>query len=464
MRQNGEMGTGKIGSLLWKFSLPAIVGMLVHSLYNIVDRIFVGQGIGDIAIAATTVAFPIMIIMMAVSVLIGIGTTALISLRLGEQKKEEAEKIAANGVVMLIALPLILTIIYMLFSDPILALFGARGEVFAYAHDFTRVIMLGSALGSLSMGMNNFIRAEGNPKIAMLTQIIGALVNVVLNYIFIFKLRIGIKGSALATICGQFVSVLWISHYYLSGRSLVKIRLKNMRLHFPTLLKIVSIGFAPFAMQIANSIQQTILNKTLLTYGGDMALSALGIIMSVATLLLMPLLGVSQGAQPLIGYNYGARQYSRVKETLKKAIIAGTCIGLVFYLAIHIWPAQIVALFSKDNPTLTQMTSQAMLVYFTMLPVLAFQILCSSYFQAVGKPVQAAILSLSRQVLLLIPLLLVLPRIWGIDGVWRAAPIADGLAVILTGTIIFLEMKGLPEAPRLDRFAATTQKCPCKGS
>lgn len=444
MEKSTEMQDERIGRLLWKFSLPAIVGMLVNALYNIIDRIFVGRGVGAIAIAATTVAFPIMIIMMGVSILIGVGATALISIRLGEQKKEEAERVAGNGAAMLIILPLVVTIIYLLFSEPILRAFGASPEVLPYARDFTHIIMMGSVLGSISMGMNNFIRAEGNPRVAMLTQIIGAVINTILNYIFIFKLGLGIKGSALATISGQFISAIWVLGYFLSGRSLIKISLKNLKLQTPILLSIMSIGFAPFAMQITNSIQMFILNKTLMTYGGDLALSAIGIMMSISTLIFMPILGISQGAQPLIGFNYGARQYDRVKETLVKAVIASTCIALVFYVAIHIWPTQIVGLFSKDT-ALTQMTSRAMLVFFAMLPIIGFQIISSTYFQAVGKPVQSTILSLSRQVLLFIPLLLILPHFWGINGVWRTAPIADALSVLLTASIIYLEMKNLPK-------------------
>ncbi len=448
MEKSTEMRDGKIGGLLWKFSLPAIVGMLVNALYNIIDRIFVGQGVGAIAIAAITVAFPIMLIMMGISILIGVGATALLSIRMGEQKLEEAEKVAGNGAVMLILLPLILTIAYLLFSEKILLLFGASTEVLPYARDFTHIIMLGSAFGSISMGMNNFIRAEGNPKIAMLTQLIGAFINTALNYIFIFKLGLGIKGSALATVSGQFISALWVLYYYASGRSIIKIRLKNLKPQKAILLGIMSIGFAPFAMQITGSIQNLILNKTLMAYGGDLALSAVGIMISIATLIFMPIFGISQGAQPLIGFNYGARQYDRVKETLRKAVLSGTCIALLFYLAIHIWPDQIVGLFSK-NMALTQMTSQAMLVYFALLPVIAFQIICSTYFQAVGKPVQATILSLSRHILIFIPLLLILPRFWGIDGVWRTAPIADALSVILTAGVIYLEMKNLPSSQPL---------------
>ncbi|NLI14037.1 MAG: MATE family efflux transporter [Peptococcaceae bacterium] len=448
MDNSVAMRDQKIGSLLWKFSIPAIVGMLVNALYNIVDRIFVGRGVGSLAIAATTVAFPIMLILFAVAMLIGIGATALISIRLGQRKKEDAEKVAGNAAVMLVILPSILAAIYMLFPEPILRLFGASEEVLPYARDFTHIIMMGAPLGAISFGMNNFIRAEGNPRLAMLTQIIGAVINGVLNYIFIFKLGLGIKGSALATVSGQFFSVIWVLSYFLSGRSLVKIRLKNLKPQIPILVSIISIGFAPFAMQIASSIQQSILNKTLLVYGGDLALSAVGIIMSILTLLFMPIVGLSQGAQPIIGFNYGARQYVRVKETMKIAVIAGTCIALTGYLAIHIWPSQIVGLFSKGDTALTDLTSHAMKVFLALFPVVGFQIVCSNYFQAVGKPVQYTILSLSRQVLLFIPLLLILPHFWGINGVWRTAPMADGLSVMLTATLFYLEMKHLPRVSR----------------
>jgi len=445
MQNSLEMRDKKISVLLWKFSLPAIAGMLINALYNIIDRIFVGRGVGSLAIAATTVAFPIMLILMAVSILIGIGATALISIRLGEQRKEEAEKIAGNAAVMLIALPLIIAVIYLLFPEPILKAFGASEEVLPYARDFVHIIILGAAFGSISMGMNNFIRAEGNPRLAMFTQVAGALINGVLNYVFIFKLGLGIKGSALATVSGQFISSVWVLSYFWSGRSLVKIRFKNLKLQLPIITSIVSIGFAPFAMQIANSVQQSILNKTLLAYGGDLALSAVGIMMSIAALLFMPIVGLSQGAQPLIGFNYGARQYDRVKETVKIAVIAGVCIASAGFVAINIWPTQIVGLFSEGDTALTEMTAQAMRMFFALFPVVGFQIICANYFQAAGKPVQSAILSLSRQVLLFIPLLLILPKFWGINGVWRTAPIADGISVLVTAIFIFFEMKNLPK-------------------
>lgn len=442
MNRSDAMRDQKIGSLLWDFSLPAIVAMLVNALYNIVDRIFVGRGVGSLAIAATTVAFPIMIILMAVSMLIGVGATALISIRLGEQKLEEAEKVAGNATTMLILLPVFFSVLFLLFAEPLLLAFGASNNVLPYAKDFVYIILFGSAFGSIAMGMNNFIRAEGNPKMAMNTQLIGAFINVILNYTFIFKMGMGIKGSALSTVISQFVSAVWVLSYFFTGKSIVKIRLKNLKPQWPILLSIMAIGFSPFAMQIANSIQQLILNKTLLAYGGDLALSAVGIMMSLATLLFMPILGISQGAQPIIGYNYGAHQFERVKETLKIAVIASTIIALVGYLVLRVWPTEIISLFSKDIQLVT-LTTHAMMIFFAMLPVIGFQIICSTYFQAVGKARESAILSLSRQVLLFIPLLLILPHFWGIEGVWRTAPIADSLAVILTATVIYLEVRKL---------------------
>ncbi len=438
-----DIREGNVGRLLWEFSLPAIIGMLVSALYNIIARIFVGRGVGSVALAATTVALPIMTILIAVAVLIGIGSTALISIRLGEQKNEEVEKIAGSATLLLILLPLFISGVYFLFSDPILRLFGASSEVLPYARDYIHIIMLGAVPGALAFGLNNFIRAEGNPRVAMLTQIIGAVINIILNYVFIFTLGWGIKGSALATIIGQTVSAIWVVSYFYTGRSKIKIRFINLKPQISIIVKIFTIGFAPFAMQIANSVQQTILNKTVMFYGGDLALSAVGILMSVAMLLLMPIVGISQGAQPLIGFNYGAQLHDRVKETLKKAIIAATAMAIVGYIIIQTYATPIVELFSKGDTALTQMTVHALVVFLAALPIIGFQIIGASYFQAVGKPVQSTILSLSRQVLIFIPLLYILPNFWGIDGVWRTAPIADVLAVIITASFLLFEMKGM---------------------
>ncbi len=436
-----DLSSGSTGRLLLEFSLPAIIGVMVNALYNIIARIFVGQGIGAVAIAATTVAFPVMTINMAVAMLIGIGATALISIRLGQQKIEEAEKIAGNAVILMAFSSLTLTGIYLLFSTPILTQFGASREVLPYARDYINIIMLGSVFGSLSFGINNFIRADGSPRYAMLTQIVGAVINVVLNYVFIFKFKWGIKGSALATIIGQGVSAGFVLGYFFQDISKIKIRAKNLKPQLPIVASIVSIGFAPFAMQIANSVQQIILNKTLMAYGGDLALSAAGIIMSVAMVLFMPIVGISQGAQPLIGFNYGAEQFKRVQEVLKKAILAATVLAVLGYIIVQAYATPIVALFSKGDTALTQLTSHALVTFLALFPIVGFQIIGANYFQAVSKPIQSTILSLSRQVLIFIPLLLVLPNFWGIEGVWRTAPIADSISVTLTALFLYFEMK-----------------------
>lgn len=447
MIKNLDLRDGKIGKLLWEFSLPAMIGMLVNAFYNIVARIFVGRGVGTLAIAATTVAMPIMTLLMAVAMLIGIGATALISIRLGQQKKEEVEKIAGNATFLLVLFPLIISGLYFLFSDPILRLFGASADVLPYARDYIHIIMMGAVPGAISYGMNNFIRAEGNPRVAMFTQIIGAVVNIILNYVFIFNLGWGIRGSALATITGQTISAIWVVSYFFTGRSKIKIKIKNFKPQIPIVTGIFAVGFAPFAMQIANSIQQTILNKILMTYGGDIALSAVGIVMSVAMLLLMPIVGISQGAQPLIGFNYGAQLYGRVRETLKKGILAGTSVAIVSYIILRTSATPIVELFSTGDTALTQMTVHALLTFLALMPIVGFQIIGANYFQAVGKPVQSTILSLSRQVLIFIPLLLILPNFWGIEGVWRTAPIADALSVLMTSTFLFFEMRKLRKKP-----------------
>lgn len=435
----------KINRLLWKFSWPAVIAMVFNSLYNIIDRIFVGRGVGALAIAATTVAFPIMLILIAVSVLIGVGATSLISIRLGEKKPQEAEKIAGNAMVLLILFPMIISLIYFLFTEPILTFFGASAEVLPYARDFMHIVMMASALGSISMGMVNFIRAEGNPRMAMYSQVIGTVINIVLNYLFVMRLGWGIKGSALATVCGQTFSTILVLGYFFWGPSLLKIRLKNLRLNKKLVFSIMAIGFAPFAMQLANSLQNTILNNALITYGGDMALSAMGIIGSLMTLMFMPILGIAQGAQPIIGFNFGALQYDRVREAWRKAVMVATVTAVSSTAVLWIWAPQIVSLFSNNNTELTGLTVHAMRVFFIMFPIAGFQIISSQYFQAVGKPVQSTILGLSRQLLLLIPLLLILPHFWGIEGVWRTPPIADILSAVITAFFIIREMKHMRE-------------------
>jgi putative MATE family efflux protein len=441
MDHSKQLGENKVASLLFKFSLPAIVGMLVNALYNVVDRIFVGRGVGYLGIAGVTVGYPIMLIMMAFGMLIGIGATTLISIRLGQQKKDEAEAIAAHGLVLLIIISLFISVAGLIFLSPLLKIFGASPEVLPYAIEYMRIILLGTIFQAVGFGMNNVIRAEGNPKIAMVTMLIGAVLNAILCYVFIFLCKWGIKGAGWATIISQGVSALWVLNYFFGKKSLLKIKRKNLKLSSLTVWQIIAIGSAPFAMQIAASVIQAVLNKSLIVYGGDIAISGMGIVQSVALLILMPIFGLNQGSQPIIGYNYGAGSYYRVKETLKLAIYAATGVVLIGFFVTQLYPEIIVRLFNNNNKDLIVFGSRALKIFLLFLPIIGFQIVSANYFQAIGKPKHAIFLSLSRQVLILIPAILILPRFLGLDGVLIAGPFSDLASSIITGIWLWRELK-----------------------
>jgi len=437
------LGEERVGKLLLKFSIPAIVGMLVNALYNVVDTIFVGNFVDSLGIAGVTVSFPIMIILMAFSMLVGIGATSLISIKLGEGNKDEAETILANGMILLIFISLTISSLGLIFLDPILKLFGASSKVLPYSRQYLSIVLFGAVFQAIGFGMNNFIRAEGNPKMAMATMLIGAILNTILDPIFIILLDLGVSGAALATIISQAVSATWVLYYFFGGRSSLKIHKKNLKLQPHIVGKILAIGSAPFAMQIAASGVTALLNNSLLTYGGDLAISAYGIVTRVSMLIFMPMFGINQGSQPIIGFNYGAKKYDRVKKALKLAALAATSLALLGFIITKVFPEQLVALFNRKDAELIKLGARAMRVYLTMLPIIGFQIVSSNYFQAVGKPKHAMFLSLSRQVIVLIPAILILPRFFGLDGVWMAGPTSDLISSIITGAFILYELKHL---------------------
>ncbi len=439
------MGEEKIFKLLLKFALAAITGMIVHAIYNVVDRIFVGRGVGSIGIAAVTVSFPLMMVLLALAMLIGFGATALISLRLGEKKKEEAELIVGNGLVLMLIIAALITTGGLIFLNPLLKLFGASPGIMPYATDYLQIILWGSLFQIIGFGMNNFIRAEGNPQMAMLTMIIGAVLNIILNSIFIFGLKLGIKGAAFGTIISHLVAALWVMSYFLSKRSQLKLRRQYFKLKKEVVLKIMAFGSPSFSIQIAACVVAILFNNSLAQYGGDTAIAVMGIINSVALFLLMPVFGVSQGAQPIIGYNYGAKKFGRVIETLKIANLAATVIVLIGFVLVMLFPVELIRMFNSTDRQLVIIGTKAMRVFFIFLPILGLQIISASYFQAAGKPLLAMLLSLSRQVLFLIPALLILPRFFALDGIFYAEPIADLLSSIITVIIIYLEMKNLKQ-------------------
>lgn len=445
MEHSKQLGEESILKLLYKFSLPAIVGMLVNALYSVTDRIFIGNSAGALGIAGITLGFPIMLIMMAFTMLVGIGANSLVSIRLGEGKKAEAEHILGNAFILMIAVSLLLSVFGLIFLTPLLRMFGASDEVMPYAKSFMEIILLGAVFQGIGFGMNNFIRGEGNPKMAMNTMLLGAVLNAALCPIFIFGLGWGVRGSATATIIAQAVSSAWVLSYFVSGKSSLKLRRVYFRIDKDIMLKIFSLGSAPFVLQLAASIVNFILNKSLVLYGGDISISAMGIVMSVLTLIMMPLFGINQGVQPIIGYNYGARKFDRVKQALRLAILAATAIVVVGFAVIQSFAGQIIGLFNHTDAGLINLGAHAMRVFSISLPIVGFQIVGANYFQAIGKPKQAMFLSLSRQVLLLIPAVLILPMFFGLQGVFMAGPVSDLGSAMLTGVWIWRELGRLDD-------------------
>jgi putative MATE family efflux protein len=442
MDEAQALGQEKVGKLLLRFSLPAIVGMVVNALYNVVDSIFVGNGVGEIGLTAVTIAFPIMIILMAIGMLIGIGASTLVSIRLGEQKREEAEIIVGNAFSLMVVAVVTTTATTLLFLDKILVLLGAEPEVLPYAREFTRIILLGSLFMHIGFGLNNIIRAEGHPKTAMATMLISAILNTILNPLFIFVFKLGIAGSALATVTSQAVSATWVLRFLTSGKGLLMLRRSNLRLKADIVWEIFKIGLSPFLMQIAASVVTVLFNYNLLHYGGDLAVAAIGIINRVSMLILMPIFGISQGVQPILGYNYGAKNYGRVIDVVRLGIIAATAISAAGFVVTQLYAIPIIRIFN-DNPELIAIGSTGLKAFLIMLPIIGFQIIGANYFQAAGKAGFAIFLSMSRQVIILIPAIILLPRFFGINGIWYAAPVADVVSSILTGGYLWLELRRL---------------------
>lgn len=446
MEKTKLLGTESVGKLLLKYSTPAIIGMLVNALYNVIDRYFVGNYVNSDAITGITICFPIMIILMAFSMLVGLGGTALVSIKLGEHKKEEAEKILCNSFVLLVLIAGIISTIGLIFSDQILTFFSASESVLPYAQTYIKIILAGTIFQYIGFGLNNFIRGEGNPKVAAQTMLIGAIINIILDYTFITHFGWGIKGAALATIIAQFVSASWVLYYFVSGSSLLRFHISNMKLESKTVMKIFAIGSAPFTMQIASSAINALFNYKLRVYGGidgDSAIAAMGIMNSILMFILMPIFGINQGAQPIIGYNYGAKKYNRVKKTYLYACAMASSIVVVGFIITRIFPKEIFLLFNKENQVMIDIGTKGIKIFFTMLPIIGFQIISSNYFQAVGKPKHAMFLSLSRQVILLIPALLIFPSIWGFKGIWIAGPFSDFFSSLITTLFIIREGKQL---------------------
>lgn len=400
MKNEDKMGTKNILPLLVEFSIPAIIGMLVNAIYNIVDRMFIGNApeLGAIGLAGISICYPVTLVLMAISLMIGMGGATRFSIALGQGKKEEAGKYMGNGLTLTIILGLVFMILGNVFLAPMLRLLGASKTVLPYAENYLSIILYGAVFQCIAMAGNNFSRAQGNPKNAMISQLIGAGFNILFDYILICIFHMGMQGAAFATIGGQFLSALWQ---------------------------------LAFLMQISNSVLNIILNASLVKYGGDLALSAIGIVTSIQTLILMPITGLMQGQQPLISYNYGALKMNRVKETLKYAIIGATMIALIGFIAVQFFTKSIVYMFN-DEADVVKLCSHALHIWFMCLPLIGAQVMCANYFQAIGKIKISSVLNLLRQIIILIPCIIIFSSIIGLDGIFIAVPVADLSAFIIT--------------------------------
>lgn len=443
MDNSKELGQAPVGKLLWKYFVPAIIGVLANTLYNLVDRVYIGRGVGALALSGLTVTFPIMIIAMAFGMLVGMGSASLVSIRLGERNRDEAEKILGHAFVLLVGTSLAITVLGLLLRDGALALFGAGPETLGFARKYITIILLGNVFQGIGFGLNNLIRAQGHARTAMTTMVLGALMNIVLDPIFIFVLKMGVAGAALATVISMVATSLWVLVHFTGERSPLRLRRRNFRLEGRIVRGILAIGMAPFAMQLAGSVIIALFNIQLIRYGGDLAVGAMGIINGAAMMVVFCVIAINMAAQPIIGFNYGARQFQRVKRTLKIALVAATAITTAGFLGIQAFPAAIIGLFNRSDPRLLDIGVRGMRILLAAFPVVGFQVVSSNFFQAIGKARIAMFLNLLRQVILLIPLVLLLPLLLKIDGVWLAGPLADVTAAAITALAIRREVERL---------------------
>lgn len=443
MDRSQELGQTPVGQLLWKYFVPAITGVLTNALYNVVNRIYIGRGVGSLALSGLTVTFPIMIIAMAFGMLVGMGAASLVSIRLGQRNRPEAEKILGNAFTLSVLISLGVTVLGLLARDRILALFGAGPDTLAYARQYITIVLWGNVFQGTGFGMNNLIRAEGNARTAMYTMLVGAVSNALLDPLFIFVFKMGVAGAAVATVISMAISSVWVLLHFTGGRSLLRLRPENMRLEKRIVLGIMSIGMAPFAMQLAGSVINALFNIQLIRYSGDVAIGAMGIINSVAMMVVFCVIAINMAAQPIIGYNYGARQYPRVKRALKLSVIAATGITTAGFLAVELLPGAIIGLFNRSDPRLPEIGVRGMRILLAAFPVVGFQVVSSNFFQAIGRAKIAMFLNMLRQVIVLIPMVLLLPPLLKLDGVWLSGPIADLAAAAITAVMIARELRKL---------------------
>lgn len=444
MSQEVDLGKEPVGHLLFILAVPAITSQVVNALYNMVDRMYIGHipEVGSAALTGVGVCFPIIMIISAFAYLFGMGGAPRASIFMGKKDNDTAEKILGNCTTSLMIIAVLLTVLVLIFQEPLLYLFGASENTIGYAMDYMTIYAIGTIFVQLTLGLNAFISAQGFSKISMLTVVIGAVTNIVLDPIFIFGLNMGVQGAAVATVMSQALSAIW-AFWFLSGKNtILKLKRRNLKINFHILLPCIALGVAPFAMQATESVLVLCFNSSLLKYGGDLAVGAMTILSSVMQFAMLPLQGLTQGGQPIISYNYGAKQGDRVQKAFKLQTISCFSYSSILWLLIMIFPSLFVAIFTSD-PQLTEITIWALRIYMAGVLLMGIQISCQQTFIAFGNSKKSAFLAVFRKILVLIPLIYILPMFISdqVFAVFLAEPIADTIAVLTTSTMFYFEMK-----------------------
>lgn len=439
-----RLGTEPLGPLIFKLALPGIAAQLINVLYNMVDRMYIGHipEVGADALTGLGVCLPIIVLISAFSAFPGMGGPPLAAIQLGKGDKERAEKILGNAVTLLIAFSIILTIFFWIFKEPILYAFGASDETIGYSLDYINIYLIGTIAVQLALGLNSYISCQGNAKIAMLSVLIGAVLNIVLDPIFIFSMDMGVKGAALATIISQACSAVWVVGFLISNKSVIRIKKQNLKPEGKTIGKIFALGSAPFVIQSTEAFVTIVLNSGLQKYGGDLYVGSLTILQSVMQLIVVPINGMTQGVQPIISYNYGAENFSRVKKTFKILVTIDLCITITACLLTQLIPGVFASIFTPEAE-LIALVEKVMPVFFAGIWIFGVQMACQSTFMGMGQAKVSLFLALLRKVILLIPLALILPNFFGVDGIYYAEPIADVLAAITTGCVFLIMIRKL---------------------
>jgi putative MATE family efflux protein len=434
------LGTENVWKLLIQYALPSVIAMTASSLYNITDSIFIGHGVGILAIAGLAITFPLMNLAAAFGSLVGVGASTLMSLRLGQKDYKSANYILGNVFTLNLLLGIFFSVLVLVYLDPILLFFGASESTLPYAHSYMFVIAIGNVITHMYMGLNALLRSTGKPKIAMYATIFTVIINAVLTPIFIFAFNWGIKGAAIATISSQVLMLIWQIRIFSNKNSFIHLQKGIYSLKKKIVVDSLSIGMSPFLMNAASSIIIIFLNQSLIKYGGDLAVGAYGIINRILFLFVMVVLGLTQGMQPIAGYNFGAKLYPRVIQSLKYTILLATLVTTLGFVIGEFFPEAIAQMFTKDKD-LTLLVIDGTRIVFIIFPIVGFQIVTSNFFQSIGMPKKAIFLSLTRQVIFLLPFLFVFPYFWDLNGVWYSIPASDFFSSLLAIILLILQLK-----------------------